>query len=57
MESRAQLECLSCGHVRKDGNECPRCHYVGWALVEDLNERVRRLLRERPLDRRRLHTV
>jgi primosomal protein N' len=57
MESRAQLECLSCGHVREGGNECPRCHYVGWALVEDLTERVRRLLRERPLDRRTLRAL
>jgi hypothetical protein len=57
MEHRAQLECLSCGHVREDGTECPRCRYVGWALVEDLNERVRRLLRERPLNRRTLRAL
>jgi len=34
--------------------ECPRCGYVGWARPDDLNERSRRALRERPLDRRRL---
>ena len=37
----------------KEG-ECPRCGYVGWARPRDLNESVRRALRDRPLERRRL---
>jgi Zn ribbon nucleic-acid-binding protein len=56
------VECLRCGShrqseaspLRKANPECPRCGYVGWALVDDLTERDRRALRSRPLERRRL---
>ena len=60
------VECLHCGEQRiydtdgphgHDAGECARCGYVGWAFADDLDERVRRLLRERPLERRRLHGV
>ena len=59
------LECLRCGATRDarrawghvDAGECPRCQYVGWARSRELSESVRRLLRERPLERRRLHAV
>ena len=60
-----QVECLNCGYsraVREDErrsalDECPKCHYVGWASTAELSERTRKLLRERPVDRRRLHAV
>jgi hypothetical protein len=61
-----QVECLSCGYRRAIRaadhrsalDECPQCHYVGWASTADLSENTRRLLRERPLDvRRRLRAV
>jgi hypothetical protein len=39
------------------GDSCPRCGYVGWADTDELNESTRRLLRDRPLTRRRLLTV
>jgi hypothetical protein len=61
-----QVECLSCGYrraVRADEHrsaldECPQCHYVGWAASAELSEQTRRLLRERPVDvRRRLRAV
>jgi hypothetical protein len=54
------VECLRCGKTRylsplRHGHaECPRCEYVGWAPVDSLDERARRLLRNRPLERRRL---
>lgn len=62
---RLRIECLSCGARRSasdeaphlDAGECPRCGYVGWARVEDLTEVARRLIRERPLERRRLRIV
>jgi len=62
---RVRIECLSCGARRQaadevehvDAGECPRCGYVGWARVEDLTEVARRLIRERPLERRRLRIV
>jgi hypothetical protein len=65
MELLRQVECLGCGHrravrarERRSGDdECPRCHYVGWASAADLSENTRRLLRDRPVDRRRLHAV
>ncbi len=66
MESRfRQVECLSCGHhraVRAEErrsalDECPRCRYVGWAGSAELSERTRRLMRERPVDRRRLYAI
>jgi hypothetical protein len=60
-----QVECLSCGYrraMRADegrsvADECPKCHYVGWASSAELSERTRRLLRERPVNRRRLRAV
>jgi hypothetical protein len=49
------VECLNCGKRRSEHQvECPRCSYVGWAHVEDLSERLRRRLRERPLSGRRM---
>jgi hypothetical protein len=60
-----QIECLRCGKVRElqrpahhclDASECPRCGYVGWASSAELDERARRELRTRPLERRRLQT-
>ncbi len=56
-------ECLGCGqtrtvlaglHRRADAGECPRCRYVGWAASADVDETLRRRLRSRPLERRRL---
>jgi Zn ribbon nucleic-acid-binding protein len=60
-----QVECLKCGHrraVRSDElrsahDECPKCQYVGWAASAELTENTRRLIRERPLHRRRLYAV
>ena len=61
-----RVECLSCGARRvvadneyhhADPGECHRCGYVGWAASEDLTATLRRQLRERPLERRRLRTV
>jgi hypothetical protein len=65
MERLRQVECLSCGYrraIRGDArgsapDECPKCRYVGWASSAELSERTRRLLRERPVDHRRLHTA
>jgi hypothetical protein len=37
--------------------ECPRCGYLGWAPAASLDERTRRLLRERPPYARRLRRV
>jgi ribosomal protein S27AE len=59
------VECLSCGATRQmarysrpgESGECPRCGYLGWAEAETLNETLRRLLRESPLQRRRLHAL
>ena len=60
------VECLSCGQQRsytpgpwrfQEAGECPRCHYVGWAFVEDISESLRRVLRERPPEYRQLRTV
>jgi hypothetical protein len=60
------VECLRCGDVRQvharagehvHAGECRRCEYVGWALVADLTERLRELLRERPPERRRLYAA
>jgi hypothetical protein len=46
---------------RLDPGECDRCGYLGWALLSDLTEATRRILRERPPERRgnspRLHPV
>jgi hypothetical protein len=60
------IECLRCGatrqvpareHAHLDAGECERCEYVGWALVADLTEKLRRVLRERPPERRRLYAA
>ena len=60
------VECLRCGYVREvlaragenvNAGECDRCEYVGWALVADLTEKLRRVLRERPPERRRLYAA
>ena len=60
------VECLSCGDVRHvpapegehvRAGECKRCDYVGWASVADLTEKLRRMLRERPPERRRLYAA
>jgi hypothetical protein len=55
------VECLRCGDTRlvrgRDAGECPRCEYVGWALVADLTEKLRRVLRDRPPERRRLYAA
>ena len=54
------IECLGCGQRRTDFNQepdCPRCGYLGWARVSDLDERTRRILRERPPHQRRLRAV
>jgi len=60
------VECLRCGDTREvfamaddhvDAGECERCEYVGWALVADLTEKIRRVLRERPPERRRLYAA
>jgi hypothetical protein len=46
------------GNVRHlDPGECPKCGYVGWAPVADLTEVARRMLRDRPLERRSLRVV
>jgi hypothetical protein len=56
-----RVECLRCGETReitgRDAGECARCEYVGWALVADLTEQLRRILRERPPERRRLYAA
>jgi hypothetical protein len=60
-----QVECLNCGHrravlaaeQRTGEDECPRCRYVGWASSAELTERMRRMLRERPVERRHLRAV
>jgi hypothetical protein len=63
---KLMIECLRCGEVRQvpgregskiDAGECKRCDYVGWALVADLTEKLRRLLRDRPPERRRLYAA
>jgi hypothetical protein len=60
------VECLHCGTFRTverertqrlDPGECARCGYLGWALVADLSEPVRKGLRERSFERRRLRVV
>ncbi len=54
------IECLRCGERRSDLRlepECQRCGYLGWARAGALDERTRRLLRERPPETRRLRAV
>ena len=56
------VECLRCGSHRKlapnplrqANPDCPRCGYVGWAPVNALSDDERRVMRGRPLERRRL---
>jgi hypothetical protein len=61
MTEKLTVECLRCGDTREvDGRhtgECERCEYVGWALVAELTEALRRVLRERPPERRRLYAA
>ena len=62
MDEKVRIECLGCGEarsvvappqsVRLDPGECPRCGYLGWAPSTALSERVRRSIRERPLEHR-----
>jgi hypothetical protein len=58
------VECLRCGETRVVEcvpylrvGECGRCGYLGWARSGELSEALRRLLRERPPERRRLLRV
>ncbi|MDQ3821717.1 MAG: hypothetical protein M3321_00560 [Actinomycetota bacterium] len=53
------VECLRCGDTRDLGRspECPRCGYLGWAEPQDLTERVRKVLRTRPPELRRVRAV
>ena len=49
------VECLNCGKRREvPEHECPRCSYVGWALVEEIDEPLRARLRARVLTDRRI---
>ncbi len=62
-----RVECLSCGARRivvveaqpnhVDAGECHRCGYVGWASSDELTQNARRLLRDRPVARRRLRII
>jgi ribosomal protein S27AE len=61
-----RVECLSCGAHRivvardthhVDAGECQRCGYVGWASSDDLTQKTRRELRDRPVARRRLRVL
>jgi hypothetical protein len=54
------IECLRCGERRaglEHEPECRRCGYLGWARVHELDEQIRRRLRERPPESRRLRVV
>jgi ssDNA-binding Zn-finger/Zn-ribbon topoisomerase 1 len=55
------VECLRCGACRttaqRDAGECPRCGYVGWAASADIDEPLRRALRDRAVETRRIHAV
>ena len=56
-----RIECLGCGtcvacpkpHRHLDGG-MPPLRYVGWAYSAEVDERLRRVLRDRPPERRRL---
>ncbi len=59
-------ECLRCGalharggsaHLVLEGCECPRCRYPGWAPSALLTEDLRRTLRDRPPEQRRVRLV
>ncbi len=61
-----RIECLGCGerrvlhpgsHRRLQEGECPRCGYVGWAASAEIDETLRRRVRTRPLERRRLYAA
>ena len=61
-----RVECLGCGSERVlnppvsgrvDGGECPRCKYVGWAPSAALDETLRRRVRTRPLEQRRIYAA
>jgi Zn ribbon nucleic-acid-binding protein len=66
---RITVECLQCGHSRafapgrrrdEKAGDCPRCGYVGWAHSTELSERMRKLFRDLPVERRlrlRLRTI
>jgi hypothetical protein len=63
---KMKVECLSCGARRVvvemhrnhvDAGECHRCGYVGWASSDELTQSARRLLRDRPVERRRLRVL
>jgi hypothetical protein len=60
------VECLACGELRHvlpvpwrklQADECHRCGYLGWARTVELTELMRRGLRERPLERRRIYAL
>ncbi len=63
--AKQTLECLKCGTTREvvvaqsrlETGECPCCRYVGWADPAELDEPMRKILRERPLESRRLRAV
>ena len=64
--ARVTVECLACGanrsvvqaeRKRLEPGECTRCGYVGWARRGELTETLRRALRERTTERRRLRPV
>ena len=68
MSEKHAVECLHCGTFRTverertqrlDPGECAQCGYLGWALVADLSDPVRKTLRERApeLRFRRLRAV
>jgi hypothetical protein len=57
------VECLNCGAERRispdpsrptQANACARCGYVGWAETETLTETLRRMLRDRTVEQRRI---
>jgi Zn ribbon nucleic-acid-binding protein len=63
--AKQRIECLKCGRPRAlartwhrvEGDECPRCGYLGWAPSDELTETTRRALRERSVEARRLRAV
>ena len=55
MGEKHAVECLQCGRFRTiernrnqrlEPGECLQCGYLGWALIADLSEPVRRTLPE-----------
>src|SRR5215471_12486930 len=57
-DASRHIACLACGETRTvfrlgiGTGECPRCHYVGWTYVDDLDVSTRRLIMNRALARR-----